>query len=103
MLDFFVDGDLPGEEPGLIYPRKDVANLKDVWLAGQILGFGCAESQHLLGWGSIGEHSTHFFKHETSVVVSMLYIICAEVADCRWLILSRPGRKHRSAYLETGV
>ena len=57
MLDFFIDGDLPSEEPGLLYPHRDVANLRDVWLAGRILGFGCAESRHMLGWGSIGGSS----------------------------------------------
>ena len=103
MLDFFLDGDLPGEEPGLIYPRKDVANLKDVWLAAQILGFGCAEARYMLGWAQIGEHSIYFFKWCDFSVEVPYCTSWKKTADCPWLILSRPERKHRLASMEARV
>ena len=103
MLDFFFDGDLPGEEPGLIYPRKDVANLKDIWLAAQILWFGCAEARYMLGWAPIGEHSISFFGMRNFSVEVPYCISWKKAADCPWLTLSRPEQKHRLASMEARV
>ena len=55
MLEFFLAGDLPGVDPELVYPPRDVVSYEEIWRAAQLVSFGCAESRGDGGWGAIGK------------------------------------------------
>ena len=57
MLDYFFPGDLPGADPGLIYPPWDVTTYQDIYQASQLLSFGCVESHMHAGWRAVGRSS----------------------------------------------
>lgn len=77
MMDFFQEGELPGEDPSgqYIYSNTDVTSFEDLWLAAGLVEMNCVvekKMSQMLGWAPTGRKFslTNHLTNTTLVVTS---------------------------------